>query len=226
MARYDEALATLEASVDRALSAGGRRQAAWSGSLVGRIHLLRGETQRAAQALEQSMAYVRAERWMAFLPWPQSLQAELDRTQGRTDESADGYAHAFALARQLGDPCWEGISARGSGLLSADAGDVPAAVAWLEDASARCSRWPDTYQWVHAYVLDAACQVTVRVGAPSAPRWVERLSEVAARGGMRELVIRAHIHRAHLGQAGAAEAAALAAADVDNPVLADLVSAL
>ena len=103
---------------------------------------------------------------------------------------------------------------------------MPAAVAWLEDAHARCRRWPDTYQWVHGYVLDAACQVTVSVGAPTAPRWVEQLSEVAARGGMRELVIRAHVHRARLGQAGAAEAAALAAADIDNPVLAELVAGL
>jgi hypothetical protein len=163
---------------------------------------------------------------MAFAPWPQSLQAELDREQGRTEASADGYARAFALSCQLGDPCWEGIAARGSGLLQADAGDVRSAVAWLEDATARCSRWPDTYQWVYAYVLDAACQVTVGIGAPSAPRWVERLSQVASRGGMREMVIRAHVHRARLGQAGAAEAAVLAASGIDNPVLADLVGAL
>ncbi len=226
MARYAESLATLEHSVERALLAADGRQVAWSSSLVGRIHLLRGETERAAKALEQSMDHVRAQRWMAFAPWPQSLQAELDREQGRTEQSADGYARAFALSCQLGDPCWEGIAARGSGLLQADAGDVRSAVAWLEDATARCSRWPDTYQWVYAYVLDAACQVTVGVGAPSAPRWVERLSQVAARGGMREMVIRAHVHRAKLGQAGAAEAAVLAAAGIDNPVLAELVAAI
>ena len=48
---------------------------------------------------------------------------------------------------------------------------------------------------------------------------------LTARGGMRELVIRAHVHRARLGQTGAAEAARLAAAGVDNPVLAELVAA-
>lgn len=224
MARYPEALDTLERSVDRAQTAGQGRQAAWSASLVGRIHLLRGESDRAADALEASMAHVRAERWTAFAPWPQSLQAEVDREQGRTDRSADGYAHAFALACQLGDPCWEGIAARGSGLLQADAGDVRSAVAWLEDATERCNRWPDTYQWVYAYVLDAACQVTVGVGAPTAPDWVDRLSRVAARGGMREMVIRAHVHRARLGEPGAAQAAAEAAAEIDNPMLAALVA--
>ena len=101
------------------------------------------------------MAHVRAERWTAFAPWPQSLQAEVDRSRAAPSESADGYAHAFALACQLGDPCWEGIAARGSGLLQADAGDTRSALAWLEDATERCNRWPDTYQWVHAFVLDA-----------------------------------------------------------------------
>ena len=134
MARYGEALDALERSVDRAMSGGSPRQAAWSGSLVGRIHLLRGEPDRAATALEQVMDLVRAEKWMAFAPWPQSLRAEVDRTVGDVDRAADGYAHAFALACQLGDPCWEGVAARGSGLLEADAGDVPAALGWLEDA--------------------------------------------------------------------------------------------
>ena len=43
----------------------------------------------------------------------ESLLAEVDRTTGDTDRAADRYAHAFALACQLGDPCWEGVAARG-----------------------------------------------------------------------------------------------------------------
>jgi tetratricopeptide (TPR) repeat protein len=226
MARYGEALGTLQGSVDTALSAGTLRQAAWSASLVGRIHLLRGERHQAARALEQSMELVTAERWMAFAPWPQSLRAELDRTEGRTAQAADQYAHAFALACQLGDPCWEGVAARGTGLVEADAGDVAAAMRWLEDGVARVTRWPDAYQWVNAYVMDAMCDVTVAAGVPGADTWVDRLAAVAARGDMRELVVRSHVHRARMGRPGAAEAARLAAAEVDNPVVADLVAAL
>ena len=92
------------------------RQAAWSGSFVGRIHLLRGDTDLAAAALEEALERTRAERWMAFAPWPESLRAEVDRTSGDAGLAADRYAHAFALACQLGDPCWEGVAARGSGL--------------------------------------------------------------------------------------------------------------
>jgi DNA-binding SARP family transcriptional activator len=224
--RYGDALASLENSVDRALNSGARRQAAWSASLVGRIHLLRGDTDAAVEALERSMLLVRDEQWMAFAPWPESLRAEVERTEGRADQAADLYSHAFALACQLGDPCWEGVAARGSGLLHADAGDLPAALGWFEDARTRCTRWPDTYQWIHAYVLDAACEVTVAAGEPSAALWVDRLTEVAARGAMTEFVVRSHVHRAHLGQAGAAEAAAHAVADLDNPVVVDLVAGL
>ena len=226
MARYGRALETLERSVEAALRHGSRRQAAWSGSLVGRVHVLRGEPDRAAAALDESLALVRAEGWTAFAPWPQSLRAEVDRAQGRGDASAAGYAHAFALACHLGDPCWEGMAARGSGLLQADAGDVGAALRWLDDARTRCNRWPDAYQWVRAYVLDATCDVGVSAGDPRAAAWAEQLAEVAARGGMPEFVVRSHVHRARLGQAGAAQAAVQAAPDVDSPVTAALVAAL
>ena len=124
------------------------------------------------------MALVAAERWMAFAPWPESLRAEIDRTEGETSAADDRYTHAFALACQVGDPCWEGMSARGSGLLRADAGDVDGALRWLEDGVARATRLPDTYQWVSGYVLDATAGVTVAAGDPSAAAWVDRLSEV------------------------------------------------
>jgi DNA-binding SARP family transcriptional activator len=226
MAHYGDALETLHRSVDMALGIGYRRQAAWSVSLIGRIHLLRGEPNQANVALAQSMELVNAERWMAFAPWPESLLAEVNRTEGRVEQAEDQYAHAFALACQIGDPCWEGVSARGAALLRADAGDVASALKWLEDGWTRCSRWPDAYQWVNGYVLDAGCEVTIAAGDPSAVGWVDRLAGVAARSGMRELVVRSHVHRARLGQPGASQAAKLAAADLENPVIADLVAAL
>ena len=226
MGRYERALETLERSVESALRLGARRQAAWSGSLVGRIHLLRDEPDRATQALDASMALVRAQGWTAFAPWPQILRAEVDRTQGRDGQSAEGYAHAFALACHLGDPCWEGMAARGSGLLQAGAGDIESALRWLQDAHTRCIRWPDTYQWIRAFVLDATCEVAVAAGDQRAAHWVEQFAEVAARGAMREFIVRSHVHQARLGQPGAAQAATQAALDVDNPATAELVAGL
>jgi hypothetical protein len=43
---------------------------------------------------------------------------------------------------------------------------------------------------------------------------------------MRELLARATVHRAHVGEPGAVDAARSYAAEVDNPVLADLVASL
>jgi tetratricopeptide (TPR) repeat protein len=226
MAQYGDALDTLRRSVEKAHQGGSRRQAAWSLGLVGRIHVLRGETTLAATALDSVLDVVRAEKWMAFAPWPESLRAEVDRTAGHLDAAAERYAHAFALACQLADPCWEGIAARGQGLLQAEAGDPAAALDCLVDADSRCLRWPDPYQWVHGFVLDATCQVAIDAGSPRASQWVDRLLDIAARTSMQELVVRAHVHSARLGRDGAVLAAREGAAAVDNPVLTELVAAL
>ena len=83
--------------------------------------------------------------------------------------------------------------------------------------TARCTRVAYPYQWVHGWILDAACDIAGdddRVG-----RWIEELESLAARMGMRELVIRAYIHRGRRGDAAAAQAARALAADIANPAL-------
>jgi hypothetical protein len=56
-------------------------------------------------------------------------------------------------------------------------------------------------------------------GDDDAPQLVESLSQMASHSGMRELVVRADIHRARLGVPGAADSARLLAAEIDNPQL-------
>jgi hypothetical protein len=128
------------------------------------------------------------------------------------------------LACQLGDPCWEGITARGLGLLESRH-DPDAALARLRDALARCVRWPDAYQWVRGYVLDAMCTVAAAAGDVGAPALADDMLRLAARTDMRELVVRAHLHRARLGIPGALDAAQMAAASIDNPALGALSAA-
>jgi hypothetical protein len=66
----------------------------------------------------------------------------------------------------------------------------------LEEAHLRCSRVSDRYQWVRAYVLDAmAATVLDQHDHAQAGRLADTLAALAARGGMRELVVRAHLHR-------------------------------
>lgn len=223
-ADYPAALAMLEESVDRAARAGDDRQQAWSLSILARAHLLRAERSQAAAALARSLDLIRRQRWIAFLPWAQALRAELDRLAGDLDGAADGLEQAWALALQLDDPCWEGMAARGLGLLHAARGEHAAADRWLAEATHRSSRVSDRYRWLHGYVLDAAATVALDQDDPGRARpLVARLSSLAARCDMRELTVRAHLHRARLGDASALPAARLLGADIDNPALARLL---
>jgi len=73
------------------------------------------------------------------------------------------------------------------------------------------------YQWVHGWVLDAMC--TVAAEDDRAAGWIDELVSLAARTGMRELVVRAYLHRADRGDRSALDAARLLGADIANPTL-------
>jgi DNA-binding SARP family transcriptional activator len=222
-AHYGAALDLLNRSVARAERCGRRRQAAWSLSLIGRVHMLRGELSLALPRLDESLALVAAERWTAFRPWPEALRAEASLLMGRPDEAAERLDHAFRLACRLGDPCWEAMGARLMGLLAADAGDAGEAREQFADSLARATRVSDVYQWVHAHVLDSSARLAVETGAHDAAQIVDRLAELAERCGLRELVVRAHVHRGRLGVSRSLASARLLAAEIDNPVLDALV---
>jgi hypothetical protein len=126
---------------------------------------------------------------------------------------------AFALGCRLGDPCWEGMAARGRGLLHEAQGERARALEWLRDAAERAARVSDPYVWIHAHCLDALVGVAIAEGAPDALAHLEALERIAARGGLRELVVRAALHRARLGDATAAATGRLLAEAIDNPAL-------
>jgi DNA-binding SARP family transcriptional activator len=212
-ADYGPALARLTESAERAHEAGSPRQAAWSLSLVGRLHLLRGDDDAALAAIDRCLELVEAERWVAFRSWPEALRAEVEARAGALDVAAERLERAFSVACQVEDPCWEGVTARGIGLLEARRGRPDAARAWLTEAVGRCTRVPDRYEWAHAYVLDGfAAAAADGPGREAA----ERLHALAARTGMRELVVRALVH---LGGEETLASARLLARDIDNPAL-------
>jgi tetratricopeptide (TPR) repeat protein len=224
--RSDYALAfeQLHASVELAARCGDRRQQAWSLSLVGRAHLLRSEHSQAAAALAETLDLVRQERWIAFQAWPQALAAELDLYAGKLDTAFDGFEEAWALGCQLGDPCWEGMAGRGLALLNARRGDYPAATKWLDVALTRASSEPDRYQWVHAHVLDAAIDEALdRSETDRALTLTTRLSALAARCDLRELLVHAQLHLGRLGDSGAAASAQSLSTAIDNPALHSVV---
>jgi tetratricopeptide (TPR) repeat protein len=218
-AYYEVALAMLGESVAAARRCGDARQAAFSLALVGRALLLRGELTEAVEALDASLALVAAEGWIAVQPFPEALRAELALRMGDLDQAVDLLEHAFALGCRIGDPCWEAISARALGLVHEAAGERAEALAGLRDAAGRAVRLGGPYVWMHAYCLEALAGVSIADAAPDARRHVAELERVAARGHLRELVVRAALHRARLGDASGIESARLLGEAIDNPAL-------
>jgi DNA-binding SARP family transcriptional activator len=224
-AHYPAALELLEQSVELAESCGHPRQAAWSLSLIGRIHLLRGDYAVAANSVDRSLELVASERWTAFRPWPESLRAELSLRTGTSNRALDRVQDTFRLACRLGDPCWEAAAARVIGLEHAAAGDTHSAIEWLRQARSRTTRVSDPYEWVHAHVLDTLALFAIDGNDADAPVIVNALNELAGRTGMREFAVRAHLHDARLGADGALEAARLLGSEIDNPALEELLRA-
>lgn len=219
-ARYADAIQALEASIDHANSAGKPRQVAWSLSLIGRLHLLRGELETAGTVLDCSTEIVRTERWIAFLPWCEALLAEVLRRQDDVETAQPLAEHAFALASDLGDACWMATAARTLAFIEHDRARGDAAVEWVR----RSLELAIPYQWARASALDAACVVLADPNPDAARRRADELALIAARGGMREFSARAALHQGLLGDSKASETARWLSTEIDNPALGNSVT--
>jgi DNA-binding SARP family transcriptional activator len=224
--RHTVAAQLLTESAETAREAGRTRQEAWSQGVLARSLLLAGQVQPAQAAAEQSITVAQRERWNAFLPWPQVLRAECLAEAGRWDEAAADAEHAFALACELADPCWEGMAGRALGLLALHAGDLAAARAWLADARRRCDRVPDRYVWVSGYIGLAQLQVDAHQDTGLARLAAARLYEHAVRSDLPEFLTWALVYQAESGDRGKAALARTAADGIDNPSLLARVQAL
>lgn len=218
-ANYPQALALLGDALTLARGMGSAHREAYADAMLGRVHLLRGDLDAATHHLDRSLAIAQADHWLAFLPWPQSLRGEVHLAAGDLAAASASFGQAFARACNLGDPCWEGMSARGVALVAAANGDIVGAFAGLLDARARCTRLSDSYVWLDAHILDAMCELGVRHDHPDTSTWTAQMRAVASRCGMRELTVRSLLHGAAHGEQGAAETAALLASEIDNPAL-------
>ena len=225
-ADYPRATELLTEATDLSRSAGEPRREAYGLSMLGRVCLLRGDLADAADHLQAAVDLAEHDHWLSFLPWPQALLGQVRLTQGDLPGASDSLRQSFARACQLGDPCWEGISARGLALLTEASGDVEEAFTILLGGRARCTRLADPYVWLDVYILDALCEMGRRHGHAQTPGWVETMHDRASRTGMRELTVRAMVHGAAMGERGDAAMAALLAAEIDNPRLDPLVASL
>jgi tetratricopeptide (TPR) repeat protein len=217
---YPAARSWLEVAAERARRSGVEVPGAFAFCFLGRFHLLREELDDAHAHLSTSLEMARRAGWTSFVPFPLSLMGEVCRLRGDVEGAGTTYEHAFEMSCRLGDPCWESLGARGLGLVAADRGDAVGAMSHLRDAPVTCRRFPDSYLWIEAFALEAACRVAVAARSPHALLTVGELESLTVRTGMRELAARALLHRAALGDVGARQLARSAVAQIDNPALA------
>ncbi len=224
-AHYGEALQALATSIAHAEETALVRQAAWSRTMVGRIHLQRGEPAMAAEVLDMALADITKDRWVAFLPWAQNFRAEAAIDSGDLDTATELLDHAWVLATESQDHCWLATVARGQARAAAARGDVARALDWVR-AGLEPSPW---YLWPVEHLLDAGCDIAEGAGAASSHQqspleeWSGSLYRLAVRTGQREHLVRAQLHRARRGERDQLEAARLGAAAIDNPALDRLV---
>jgi DNA-binding SARP family transcriptional activator len=214
-ADYPGAMAALAESMRLAGRVGDPRQRAWSLSMVGRIHVLRGEPARAAGVLDTALAEVAGQGWTAFLPWLESWRAEAATGLGDTGTAGELLDHAWVLATESGDHCWLAVVASGHARLALAEGSPARAGNWCDQGLAPAP-W---YLWPHARLLDAACAVALVRDPPASVALTDRLAEVAGRGNMRDLLVRAHLHRARAGSRTSLATARALATEIDDPVL-------
>ena len=219
LGNYAVALGHLATACDLARATGDPRREAYGRSMLGRMALLPGHLDLAAEHLDASIALAEGDHWLALVPWPQALRGEVQLARGDTGGATLLLDQAFARACQLGDPCWEGTAARGLAMVADATDDHDRAFALLAEARTRCNRLADPYVWLDCHILDAQCEVGLRHGHVDTAHWIDAMQALAARTGMRELIVRSLLHGAALGHDGDARAAALMAADIDNPLL-------
>lgn len=223
---YTEAEQDLRGAVELAEGEGLAAPAAFARSFLGRVHLLRGELDEAQAVLRLSVEQADEIGWTSMVPWPRALLADVELRRGNLDVAGPMFDHAFTMGRQLGDPCWESIGARGLGLVAIAEGDLDRGLQMLEQAPSMCRRLPDSYLWIEAYGAEALCAVAVDQHSPTASRWIAELEGLAAGAGYLELGVLALYYRARLGEPGAAQAARAAADQIDNPALRQRIAEL
>lgn len=138
---------------DRALElsrkAGNRRREAWVLGCGGRVKWYLGDVGTAEKWLVGSLDGANEERWTSFKPWPAAWLGLLRLAIG--DDPATvrhDLEEIFSLSCQIGDPCWEGLSAEAIAVTFQHQGDHPRAIEWLDTARQHCDRQSDVNVWV------------------------------------------------------------------------------
>ncbi|WP_062300256.1 AfsR/SARP family transcriptional regulator [Demequina maris] len=191
--RLDASLERFDEAIDLCRETGSVKRGIWAMSHAARAAYLAGWLAAAERWAKEAQRQAQSEGWTAIRPWPEAWHAHVRLAKGeapalvRTDIES-----SYALARQLEDPCWEGVTAKVMGLTYVAEGDMEAAMPWLEHAGTACRRINDSYKWLEAEVQVTDAEVALKGGDGERARAHAELAlQVAARGDMPLLLSRA-----------------------------------
>lgn len=192
----------LEAALDLARSRHDVRLQAYATTMLARHHLNRLDLAAAADTFQQALHRTRACDWTGLLPFPESMLADTLRRMGDLDRARQHAEHATVLADHVGDACYQASSRRALALVHVDQGRIDDGLKLLTDVPEFCRRLPDVYQWMHAWSIDAAADVTTARGMADGAAWVRRLEEISSSYGMKPFLERAHRYQTRSAPSG------------------------
>ncbi|MFE6254545.1 BTAD domain-containing putative transcriptional regulator [Agromyces sp. NPDC057865] len=191
--RLDASVERFRTAVELSRTAGAVRREAWNLGIGARTFYLLGRLDEAAEWAHRSCALADAERWTAFRPWPEAWLAHVRLARG-DDPSVvrEAAEETFALARQVQDPCWEGLAAKSIGLTHVAEGHYEIALDWMKNAGTIYRRVTDSYTWAEVDAFLAEAQAALNFGDADRAEAVARQAvAIAAKGSMDDLLERA-----------------------------------
>ena len=190
--KLDAARERFSDAVELSRRAGAARRESWNWGLGARTLVLQGRLDEANLWARRSCELAGRERWTAFRPWPEAWLAHARLGRGEDPAAVRGDAEAtFVLARQLQDPCWEGLAAKTVGLTHLAENNHEVALGWIVNAGTLCRRVTDSYTWVAVEILLAEAEAALKFGdGERAEAVARRAIAEAARGSMDGLLDR------------------------------------
>jgi DNA-binding SARP family transcriptional activator len=185
-ADFAVAEATLRSAIEELAAAGDERWYAYAMSFLARLQIRTGRSTLGLASATSSIAKARNSGWFALLPWPIAMLGESQLATGEIRAASETFGEAYALAREIDDPCWLAISLRGMALVAQREGDTTKAIGLLQDGL-RCARiQPGSYAWAEAAIL------TDLVGLESGEdgQHLDDATRIVTRGPMPDLAAR------------------------------------
>ena len=105
-ADFTVAETTLRSALEELAAAEDEHWYAYAMSFLSRLQIRTGRPDLGVASATSSITNARNSGWFAFLPWPMAMLAESQFGSGEIKAATDTFREAYALAREIDDPCW------------------------------------------------------------------------------------------------------------------------